>query len=43
MMVIAHPDDEYVPMGAVIPYYGADRVKKVLDVYITESSTYRRT
>lgn len=43
MMVIAHPDDEYVFMGAVIPYYGAERGKKVLAVYITESSTYRRT
>lgn len=43
MMVIAHPDDEYVFMGAVIPYYGAERGKKVLVVYITESSTYRRT
>ena len=43
MVVIAHPDDEYVFMGAVIPYYGAERGKNVLVVYITESSTYRRT
>ena len=43
MVIIAHPDDEYVFLGAVIPYYGAERGKRVLVVYITESSTYRRT
>ena len=43
MLIIAHPDDEYVFMGAVIPYYGAERGKRVLVAYITESSTYRRT
>ncbi len=43
MLIVAHPDDEYVFMGAVIPYYGAERDKRVLVAYITESSTYRRT
>ena len=43
MLVVAHPDDEYVFMGAVIPYYGAEQGKKVLVVYITESTDYRRT
>ena len=43
MVIIAHPDDEYVFLGALIPYYGAERGKRVLVVYITESSTYRRT
>ena len=43
MVIIAHPDDEYVFLGAVIPYYGAERGKRVLVTYITESSTYRRT
>ena len=43
MVVIAHPDDEYIFMGAVIPYYGAERGKRVLAVYITESSARRRT
>ena len=43
MVIIAHPDDEYVFLGAVIPYYGAERGKRVLVAYITESSTYRRT
>ena len=42
MVIIAHPDDEYVFMGAIIPYYGAERGKRVLVTYITESSTYRR-
>ena len=42
MMIVAHPDDEYVFMGAVIPYYGAEKGKRVLVAYITESSTYRR-
>ena len=43
MVVIAHPDDEYVFFGAIIPYYGAERGKRVLATYITESSNYRRT
>ena len=43
LVVIAHPDDEYIFMGAVIPYYGAERGKNVLVAYITESSTERRT
>ena len=43
MLVIAHPDDEYIFMGGIIPYYGAERGKRVLAVYITESTPYRRT
>ena len=43
MVIIAHPDDEYVFFGAIIPYYGAERGKRVIAAYITESSTYRRT
>ena len=43
LAVIAHPDDEYVFLGAVIPWYGAERGERVLVAYITESSTYRRT
>jgi len=42
LMVVAHPDDEYVFLGAVIPYYGAERHKNVLVCYITESDWYRR-
>lgn len=43
LVVVAHPDDEYVFLGAVIPYYGAERGKKVLVCYITESEYRRRT
>lgn len=42
MLVVAHPDDEYVFMGGMIPYYGAEKGKKVLVVYVTESSLERR-
>ena len=43
LLVIAHPDDEYIFFGGLIPYYGAEQGKKVLVAYITESSTARRT
>ena len=43
LLVAAHPDDEYVFMGAVIPYYGAERGRNVLVAYITESTSERRT
>ena len=43
LVVIGHPDDEYIFLGAVIPWYGAERGKQVLVAYITESSTARRT
>ena len=43
LMVVAHPDDEYVFLGALIPYYGAENGKKVLVCYITESEMCRRT
>ena len=43
LVVIAHPDDEYVFLGAVIPYSGAERGKNVLVCYVTESSVARRT
>ena len=42
LLVVAHPDDEYIFLGALIPYYGAERGKNVLVCYITESSTIRR-
>ena len=43
LMVVAHPDDEYVFLGALIPYYGAEKGKNVLVCYITESEMCRRT
>ncbi len=42
MLVVAHPDDEYVFMGGLIPYYSVERGKKVLVAYITESTFERR-
>ena len=43
LVVVGHPDDEYIFLGGVIPYYGAERGKNVLVAYITESSICRRT
>ena len=43
LVVVAHPDDEYVFLGAVIPYYGAERGKQVVAAWITESTPTRRT
>lgn len=43
LLVIAHPDDEYIFFGGLIPYYGAEMGKDVLVAYITESSATRRT
>lgn len=41
MLVIAHPDDEFIFFGGLIPYYGAERGKNVLVVYITECGSRR--
>lgn len=43
MVFIAHPDDEYVFMGGVIPYYAAERGRDVLVAYLTESTAERRS
>ena len=43
LLMVAHPDDEYVFMGGTIPYYGAGQGKKVLVAYLTESAAERRT
>ena len=43
LLVIAHPDDEYIFFGGVIPYYAAERKKDVVVCYITESTIERRS
>jgi len=37
LLVIAHPDDEYIFFGGVIPYYGAEKGKDVLVAYILKA------
>ena len=41
-MLVAHPDDEYVFMGGLIPYYSAERGKKVVVAYLTKGTSQRR-
>ena len=42
LVAVAHPDDEYIFLGAVIPYYGAEQGKKTLVCCLTQSDWYRR-
>ena len=41
MVLVAHPDDELLYMGGVIPYYCAERGKKVIVVYIAKMNAFR--
>ncbi|MBR6185703.1 MAG: PIG-L family deacetylase [Clostridia bacterium] len=41
MVLVAHPDDEYLYMGGVIPYYCSERGKKVIVVYIAKMNAFR--
>ncbi len=41
MVLIAHPDDELLYMGGVIPYYCAQMGKKVIVVYIAKMNGFR--
>jgi len=42
MVLVAHPDDELLYMGGVIPYYSAQMDKKVIVVYIAQMSGFRQ-
>lgn len=41
MVLVAHPDDELLYMGGVIPYYCSERGKKVIVVYIAKMNAFR--
>jgi len=41
MVVSAHPDDEFIFLGGLLPTYAAEREKDVLVVYLTYSSRAR--
>lgn len=41
MVLVAHPDDELLYMGGVIPYYNTQMGKKVVVVYVARMSGFR--
>ncbi len=43
MVVVAHPDDEYLFMGGTIPYYAGQLYKKVIAVYLVDSHSMRKS
>ncbi len=43
MLIVAHPDDELLWFGGTIPYYAGQLGKKLLNVYMTCGTDYRRT
>ncbi len=43
MVLVAHPDDELLFTGGMIPTYGVQRQKQVEVVYLTSSNTTRRS
>ena len=42
MVLVAHPDDELLFMGGVIPYYNTVQGKKVIVVYIASMPAHRK-
>ena len=42
MLVVAHPDDEYVFLGGTLPYYCGQQQRKTIVVYMTTGYTRRR-
>lgn len=43
MVLVAHPDDELLYMGGVIPYYGGQLQKKVIVCYISKQPASRKS
>ena len=43
MVVVAHPDDEYLFMGGTIPYYAGQLHKKLIAVYLVDSHSMRKS
>ena len=43
MMVVAHPDDEYLFMGGTIPYYAGELNKKVLVANLVNTHSIRKS
>lgn len=41
MVLVAHPDDELLYMGGVIPYYNTQMGKKVIVVYVASMNGFR--
>lgn len=43
MVLVAHPDDELLFMGGIIPYYNTIQGKKVIVVYIASMPAHRKS
>ncbi len=43
MLLFAHPDDEVLYFGGLLPYYGAERGLKVLPVVLTNAGSMRQS
>lgn len=42
LIIVAHPDDELLWMGGMIPYYAGERQKKVAVCYVARMPGYRK-
>jgi hypothetical protein len=43
MLVVAHPDDEYLFMGGAIPYYAGELQKKVIVICLVNTHSMRKS
>ncbi len=43
MVIVAHPDDEYLFMGGTIPYYAGELRKKVIVTYLVNTHSMRKS